>query len=66
MTQPAGTDPLFLAFQLALAGRYSIKEVPTHLGFAAEVSEQVERLIAAQDDVERSLRFPREATPTPA
>jgi hypothetical protein len=33
---------------------------------AADVSEQVDRLIAAHDDVGRLLAFPRLPTPTPA
>jgi hypothetical protein len=47
------------------AGSTSVHGVTTHLGIAAEVSEQVERLIAAHEEVERSINFPRmtEATP---
>ncbi len=48
------------------AGSVSVRGVTTHLGIAAEVSEQVERLIAAHDEVERGLAFPRLPTPTPA
>jgi hypothetical protein len=48
------------------AGSVSVKGVTTHLGIAAEVSEQVERLIAAHDEVEQGLAFPRLPAPTPA
>ena len=48
------------------AGSATVEGLTTHLGVAAEVSDQVERLIAAQDEVDRALRFPRTPTPTPA
>ena len=48
------------------AGSATVEGLTTHLGLVSEVSDQVERLIAAQDDVERALRFPRTPTPTPA
>ena len=48
------------------AGSVSVNGVTTHLGVAAEVSEQVERLISAHEEVERGLAFPRLPTPTPA
>jgi hypothetical protein len=48
------------------AGSVPVQSVTTHLGIAAEVSEQVERLIAAHEEVERGLAFPRLPTPTPA
>ena len=47
------------------AGSTSIESLTTHLGIAAEVSEQVERLIAAHEEVDRSLRLPREIATTP-
>jgi serine/threonine-protein kinase len=47
------------------AGSASVESLTTHLGIAAEVSEQVERLIAAHEEVDRSLRFPREIATTP-
>ena len=47
------------------AGSLSVESVTTHLGIAAEVSEQVERLIAAHGDVERALNFPRTPESTP-
>ncbi len=46
------------------AGSLSVRNLTTHLGLAVEVSEQVERLIEAQDEVER-FRFPISPTPTP-
>ncbi len=48
------------------AGSTSLQGLTTHLGVAAEVSDQVERLIAAHEEVERGLAFPRRPTPTPA
>jgi eukaryotic-like serine/threonine-protein kinase len=47
------------------AGSATVEGLTTHLGLAAEVSEEVERLIAAHDDVERVLKFPRQAAATP-
>ena len=47
------------------AGSTSVESLTTHLGIAAEVSEQVERLIAAHEEVDRALRFPREIAQTP-
>jgi hypothetical protein len=47
------------------AGSASVESVTTHLNIAAEVSEEVERLIAAHSDVERSLKFPRTPATTP-
>ena len=47
------------------AGSASVESVTTHLGIAAEVSEQVERLIEAHADVERFMSFPRKETATP-
>lgn len=47
------------------AGSATVASLTTHLGLAAEISEQVERLIAAQDEVDRTLQFPRLASPTP-
>jgi hypothetical protein len=42
-----------------------VDSLTTQLGIAAEVSREVERLIDAHADVERSIRFPRLAAPTP-
>ena len=47
------------------AGAATVQGLTTHLGLAAEVSEQVERLIGAHADVDRLLSFPRYSTPTP-
>ena len=47
------------------AGSATVEGLTTHIGLAAEVSEEVERLIAARDEVETRLRFPRAAEPTP-
>lgn len=47
------------------AGSLSVQSVTTHLGLAAEVSEEVERLIAAHGEVERALKFPRTPATTP-
>jgi serine/threonine-protein kinase len=48
------------------AGGGTVEGLTTHLGLAAEVSEEVERLIAAHAEVERALRFPRLAASTPS
>lgn len=48
------------------AGSASIESFTTHLGMALEVSEEVERHIAAHADVERTLRAPRAGAPTAA
>ena len=47
------------------AGSASVESFTTQLGAAMEVSDEVERLIAAHEDVERTLKFPRVAEPTP-
>jgi serine/threonine-protein kinase len=46
------------------AGSGTVEGLTTHLGIAAEVSDQVSRLVSAQDDVERVLMF--RSIPTPA
>ncbi len=48
------------------AGVATVESLTTHLGAAADVAADVERLIAARQEVERALRFPREISPTPA
>ena len=48
------------------AGSASVESVTTHLGIAADVSEQVERLIQAHADVERYMTYPRKPVVTPA
>jgi serine/threonine-protein kinase len=48
------------------AGSATVEGLTTHLGLAAEVSEQVARLVQAHEDVEHALRFPNGPIPTPA
>ena len=47
------------------AGSATVEGLTTHIGLAVEVSAEVERMIAARDEVETRLRFPREPEPTP-
>jgi hypothetical protein len=47
------------------AGSGSVEGVTTHIGIAAEVSEEVERLLAARAEVSRALAFPRTPVVTP-
>ena len=47
------------------AGSATVEGLTTHIGIAEEVSAEVERLIAARDEVEARLRFPREIELTP-
>jgi len=47
------------------AGSATVEGLTTHLGIAAEVSDEIDRMIAAQDEVEDHLRFPSEPEPTP-
>jgi serine/threonine-protein kinase len=48
------------------AGSVTVAGLTTHLGLAAAVSADVERLIAAQEEVEQLVRFPRAMPATPA
>jgi hypothetical protein len=48
------------------AGSVTVEGLTTHMDVAAEVSAQVSRLIAANEDVDRALRFPAEPAATPA
>ncbi|MEO7457695.1 MAG: serine/threonine-protein kinase [Gemmatimonadaceae bacterium] len=48
------------------AGSATVEGLTTHIGIAAEVSAEVERLIAARDEVEKRLHFPRTIQPSPA
>ncbi|MCX5759968.1 MAG: hypothetical protein NTW72_00430, partial [Gemmatimonadetes bacterium] len=41
------------------AGSVTVAGLTTHIGLAAEVSAEVERMLAAQGEVERVLRIPR-------
>ncbi|MEO8562865.1 MAG: serine/threonine-protein kinase [bacterium] len=47
------------------AGSAALEGLTTHIGIAEEVSAEIERMVAAREDIEASLRFPRplEATP---
>jgi len=47
------------------AGSVTVAGLTTHLGLAAAVSDDVERLIAAQEEVEQLVRFPRPMPATP-
>jgi len=47
------------------AGAMTVEGLTTHLGMAVELSAEVERLIAARDEVEGIVRYPRGAQPTP-
>jgi hypothetical protein len=46
------------------AGSGTVEGLTTHIGLAAEVSAEVERMLAAQEEVERGLSFPRETAAT--
>jgi hypothetical protein len=48
------------------AGSVTVDGLTTHIDLAAEVSAHVARLVAAKDDVDRSLELPRATAPTPA
>ena len=48
------------------AGSMTVDGFTTHLDVASEMSEQVSRMIAAHNSVDRVLEFPRTAAPTPA
>jgi len=47
------------------AGAATVAGLTTHLGLAAQVSEEVERLLAARQETEHMLEFPRPAPATP-
>ncbi len=47
------------------AGSTTLEGLTTHIGLAAEVSAEVERLIAAHEDVNAALKFPRAIELTP-
>ncbi len=46
-------------------GSATVEGLTTHLGIAADVSDEIDRMIAAQDEVEDHLRFPSKPEPTP-
>jgi serine/threonine-protein kinase len=48
------------------AGSGTVQSLTTHIGIAADLSEEVERLLAAKSEMERGLAFPREIASTPA
>jgi predicted Ser/Thr protein kinase len=48
------------------AGSGTVQSLTTHIGIAADLSEEVERLLAAKSEAESALRFPREIASTPA
>jgi hypothetical protein len=48
------------------AGSGTVEGLTTHLGLAADVSMEVERLVAAHSEVETLMRFPRETVATPS
>ena len=47
------------------AGSATVEGVTTHLQFAADISAEVERLIAARHEVDERLRLPRSIAATP-
>jgi len=47
------------------AGSATVEGLTTHLGIAADISDEIDRLIEAQDEVDDHLRFPSEPEPTP-
>ena len=48
------------------AGSATIAGLTTHLGIAAEVSREVERLVAAHEEITGITSFPRRIAPSPA
>jgi serine/threonine-protein kinase len=48
------------------AGSATIAGLTTHLGIAAEVSREVERLVAAHEEIAGITSFPRRISPSPA
>ncbi|MDE3151183.1 MAG: hypothetical protein KGL93_02950, partial [Gemmatimonadota bacterium] len=48
------------------AGSVTVEGFTTHLHLAAEMSAEVERLLAAREEIDAHLRFPREIASTPA
>ncbi len=48
------------------AGSATVEGLTTHLNIAADVSAEVERLLAAREEIDRHLQFPREIASTPA
>jgi serine/threonine-protein kinase len=48
------------------AGASTVQSLTTHLNLASQVSASVERLVAAHEEVDRTLKFPRTIAPSPA
>ena len=48
------------------AGAANVQSLTTHLSVAADVAAAVERLVAAHEEVDRTLKFPRAIAPSPA
>ncbi|HEX6598254.1 MAG TPA: hypothetical protein VF034_02960, partial [Gemmatimonadaceae bacterium] len=47
------------------AGSAAVEGLTTHIGLAEEVSDEIERMVAARAEIDASLRFPRAVEPTP-
>jgi serine/threonine-protein kinase len=47
------------------AGSAAVEGLTTHIGLAEEVSDEIERMVAARAEIDASLRFPRTLEPTP-
>jgi serine/threonine-protein kinase len=47
------------------AGSAAMEGLTTHIGLAEEVSDEIERMVAARAEIDASLRFPRTLEPTP-
>ena len=47
------------------AGSAAVEGLTTHIGLAEEVSDEIERMVAARAEIDASLRFPRVVEPTP-
>ncbi|HEX5973079.1 MAG TPA: serine/threonine-protein kinase, partial [Gemmatimonadaceae bacterium] len=47
------------------AGSAVVEGLTTHIGLAEEVSDEIERMVAARAEIDASLRFPRVVEPTP-
>ena len=47
------------------AGSAQVEGLTTHIGLAQEVSDEIERMVAARAEIDASLRFPRIVEPTP-
>jgi serine/threonine-protein kinase len=47
------------------AGSAVMEGLTTHIGLAEEVSDEIERMVAARAEIDASLRFPRMVEPTP-